>query len=147
MNQFKLVSKSMKEYGHSNFCAPLAHCIATDSRPENSLTLFSALGRKKNSGSAMQAIHRAFQISGYRLEVIAGNLDLETGMCFRDGSARKYGATFITASRRLTRDRKAMYLLLSRDHVQLVKHGEVHDWAKEGKHRIVAVIKINSTGE
>ncbi len=147
MNQFKLVSKAMKEYGHNNFCGPLAHCIATNSRPENSLTLFSALGRKKNGGSPMRAIHRAFQISGYRLEVIAGTLDLDTGICFKDGSARKYGATFTTASRRLARDRKGAYLLFSRDHVQLVKDGEVHDWANEGKHRILAVIKINSTGE
>ena len=147
MTQFKLVSKVMKECGHNNFCAPLAHCIATDSKPENSLTLFNALGRKKSSGTEMRAIHRAFQISGYRLEVIAGTIDLDTGMCFRDDSARKYGATFTTASRRLARDRKGMYLLLSRGHVQLIKEGAVHDWAKEGRHRIIAVIKINSTGE
>lgn len=146
--KYKEVSEAMKLFGHRNYCAPLAHSIATDTLPENSLTLFNALGRKKKSGSPLRVIHKAFQISGYSLEVVAGDIDLDTGTCMlRNKTRTKYGATFTTASRRLEKDRSGAYLLFSKTHVQLVKDGTTHDWAGERKHRIIAVVKINPTKE
>jgi len=124
----KVYEIGRKYYNDTNNCAVVAVAIVCRVAYGKAFNTLKRLGRVTGRGTPITLTVPALNQLGFQSEHI------EFNKC-----------TVSTITRQL--DKNSMYLVRVRGHILAVRNGDVIDWSKGRRHRVLQVLKVTKLGE
>ena len=158
-------ASAAEELNETNDCVVRALAVATEIPYKEMHEYLAACGRKPRDGAPPWLYHKALKDLGYKLTKLSGpEYDYRphwvAGFWRYDRRSRsRYwvndsyrtkrvkvapgkdysAATIVTLAKELT---EGTYLVGTNGHVACLKNGEVHDWTKGRRHRVLDVYRV-----
>jgi hypothetical protein len=134
-------------------CAVIALSLLTKLSYSDTEALLAKHGRKLNRGTPIDVIYKVLaDLSPCDYQFDSYLYDIEKSSKYRNEMLRDFwseygnmsGVIGMTISRlaRVRKLQKGKYLVLTRSHALAMIDGEVLDWTKGRRHRVVAIYKI-----
>ena len=151
MNLYESIRKENKDKRAD--CAVIALSLLTKLSYSDTEALLAKHGRKLNRGTPIDVIYKVLaDLAPWDYEFDSYLYDIEGSSQYRNEMLNDFwskygnmsGVIGMTISRlaRVRKLQKGKYLVLTRSHALAMIDGEVLDWTKGRRHRVVAIYKI-----
>lgn len=141
---FEKVCKSSNRWNESNDCTVKALAIAMQKPYEFAHGQLALRGRNYRKGTQMYKVFATLKDNNFTVKTVYQKFTAEYGSGEQGKKMRKSIWHKAKTIRSLDGNlpQRGVFLVETSSHVLCVRGGEIHDWTKERRHRIVKVSKI-----
>ena len=141
---FEKMKKSSNRWRESNDCTVKALAIAMQKSYEFAHGQLALRGRNYRKGTQMYKVFSALHDNNFTTKTVYQKYIAEVG---KDEQAKKMRKSIWHKAKTIKSldgnlPKRGVFLVETSSHVLCVRGGEIHDWTKERRHRIIKVSKI-----